>query len=98
MEARDNLVPVSMGEMLSTCPPLKPSPDPAMVPIAITWTGSSAEEGWPRLQEKIAKPPYWSGRGGAGPVQWTSHNGHLTFDMYNERHSTTRTDPSERSS
>src|SRR5688572_31394928 len=57
MEARDNLVPVSMGEMLSTCPPLNRSPDPAMVPIAITWTGSSDEEGWPRHQEEIAKHP-----------------------------------------
>src|SRR5688500_2453600 len=27
---------------------------------------SSAEEGWTRHQEIIAKPPLWSGRGGAG--------------------------------
>ena len=27
---------------------------------------SSAEEGWPRHQDNVAKPPYWSGRGGVG--------------------------------
>jgi len=26
----------------------------------------SAEEGWTRHQENVAKPPYWSGRGGVG--------------------------------
>src|SRR6185436_12458326 len=37
---------------------------------------SSAEEGWPRHQEKTAKPPYWSGRGGVGQENWIELDQH----------------------
>src|SRR5687767_14482403 len=48
----------------------RPNHGPTFTPLEghrrSSWATGPAEEGWTRHYEKAAKPPCWSGRGGAG--------------------------------